>query len=474
MSRFSRWSAGELANFVDGSLSPALAPDTQIRDFFARVWACGKGSLFVPLEFEGPRQIRMTRNAVTKRGAIGGMVDEAKGLDNELPYILVPDLQQAALKLAHHTREAYSGKMVGVTGSAGKTTTTAMIATCLRKHGTAWKTRNNNNATPQVTTNVISIPEENEYAVIELALSGGHRVSDAASIARPHVAIITSISKAHIESFAEEDDPAQAVVNEKLSIMDHVVPGGSVVLPSASEHFDQMLAYAEKSERIDKIITCGARKEDDVRVIASESFDTGERVTLASDDEMVIVDIPFVGAHMQSNTLLVAGAMRALNLPAASATAVSDTAQTMSSLIIYDADFSGKRVRVFNDSYNSTDQNVKAHCELAGARPGRKFLIVSDVPKLAHYAEEIHAELLPHIDAAGFEHVITVGPYFMKAAAGLKTPSSSFDDRFQAIARVLELIQDGDTIFVKGSPESEFKDIMMRIGDAAEIKRVTG
>lgn len=473
MSSISRWSVGELAKFVDGRLSPALAPDTSIHNFFARVWACGKGSFFVPLEFKGPRQVRMTRDAVAKRGAIGGLVDVARGLDNDLPYILVPDLQQAALKLAHHTREAYSGKMVGVTGSAGKTTTTAMIATCLRKHGTTWKTRNNNNATPQVTTNVISIPEQNNYAVIELALSGAHRVSNAASIARPHVAVITSISKAHIESFVEEDDPAQAVVKEKLSIMDHVVPGGAVVLPSASECFEQMLAYAEKSERIKKIITCGRRKEDDVRLIESESFDTGERVTLATDDETVTVDIPFVGAHMHSNTLLVAGVMRALGLPASSALAVSDTAQTMSSLIIYDADFGGKRVRVFNDCYNSTDQNVKAHCVLAGARSGRKFLIVSDIPKLAQYAEEIHAEIIPHIDAAGFEHVITVGPCFMKAAVGFETPCSSFDDRLQAFARVQELLKDGDTIFIKGAPESEFKDIMTRIKDVAEVKRVT-
>ena len=104
MSNISRWNVGELAKFVDGHLSPALAPDTSIDNFFARVWACGKGSFFVPLEFEGPRQVRMTRNAVTKRGAIGGLIDVARGLDNELSYILVPDLQQAALNLAHHSR----------------------------------------------------------------------------------------------------------------------------------------------------------------------------------------------------------------------------------------------------------------------------------------------------------------------------------------------------------------------------------
>lgn len=473
MRDISRWSVGELATFVDGRLSPVLAPDTSVHNFFARVWACGEGSFLVPLEFKGPRQVRMTRDAVTKRGAIGGLVDAVKGLDDELPYILVPDLQQAALKLAHHTREAFSGKMVGVTGSAGKTTTTAMIATCLRKHGTTWKTRNNNNATPQVTTNVISVPEDINYAVMEMALTGDHRVSDAASIARPHVAVITSISKAHIESFAEEDDPAQAVVKEKLSIMDYVVPGGAVVLPSASEHFGQMLAYAAKSKHIKKIITCGRRKEDDVRLLASESFDTSERVTLATDDETVTVDIPFVGAHMHDNTLLVAGVMLAFGLPAAGALAVSDTAQTMSSLIIYDADLGGKKVRIFNDCYNSTDQNLKVHCVLASSKPGRKILIVSDVPKLAQYADEIHAELLPHIDAVGFEHVITVGPYFMKVATRLKTPHSSYLDRFQALARAEELIEDGDTVFIKGAPESEFKDIMKYIGGVAKLKRLT-
>lgn len=146
----------------------------------------------------------------------------------------------------------------------------------------------------------------------------------------------------------------------------------------------------------------------------------------------------------------------------------------MNSLILYKARFKHKEVMIFNDSGNSTDQNVKAHCAMAAARPGRKLFIVADVPRLAELGDSIHAELLPHIDAVGFEHVITVGPHLSAVSSGLKTPHSSYMNRFHALKRMEELLQDDDMVFIKGNSVSKFKDIMKLIGKKAELKKITG
>jgi UDP-N-acetylmuramyl pentapeptide synthase len=109
---------------------------------------------------------------------------------------------------------------------------------------------------------------------------------------------------------------------------------------------------------------------------------------------------------------------------------------------------------------------------MASTRPGRKVLIVADIPRLAQLGDSIHEEVLPHIDDAGFEHVITVGPHLANVASKLSTSSSSYNNRFHALAKARELLADGDTLFIKGNYASKFKDIMDLIGRFAELDKV--
>lgn len=472
MASSSHWTVGSLSNAIGGRLSGAISPDTPIKDFFVRAWPCRGESLLIPLVSAGPEQGQMTKVAVKKRKSVGGLVECDDGLDDTVPFIHVADLQKAALHLARITRDAFGGRLVGVTGSAGKTTTTAMIATILRAQGTTWATLHNNNLTPHVTTNVISLPPQNDYAVMELALSLDHRVSDASRLARPHVGVITTIGKGHIEAFASDLEPEQGVINEKLSIIDSIVEGGAVILPSGAKHFDQMLAYAQNAKNVTEILTCGVRADDDVRLLVTESSETGEHITLSAQGEEVTVFVPFLGPHMHINALLAAGAVIALGLPLSVIAEISNTSQTTTSLVTYDAHFDGKKVRVYNDSYNSTDVNVKAHVRMAGTKPGRKILILADIPRLAQLGDAIHEEVLPHIDEAGFEHVITVGPHLANVASKLSTSCSSYSNRFHALAKARELLNDGDTLFIKGNYASKFKDIMNLMERFAELKKV--
>ncbi len=472
----SGWTLGSLVETISGKASPSLKIDQVVKNFFVGAWSCEAGSVYVPLRY--PPDLmggNVMIGRALKRGAVGVIVDEDEHLSDDVPYIRVADVNEAAQKIAQISRDRFQGKMVAVTGTAGKTTTVAMTARIMREHGKTWATKNNNNLRPHVTLNVASLPTDASYGSMEVALSRDHMVSTSSSIVRPHVAIITSIGTGHSEAFLNSGkDPFEAVFEEKMSIAKSVVDGGSLVLPSFQDNSEKMLKVAKTYKNLGQIITCGYLDSDDVQIIEQVEHSTKSDVRIKVLGQEISYTIPSTGLHLIQDSALAIGAAVACGIPFECFESVKDTNRTMSAFTRFRGQFQDKTVEIINDSFNSTDVNVLGFCKMLSERKNvsRRILVLGDIPRLADFSKEIHEGLAPKIDGFGFDHVFAAGPNMAYMVEKLKTPATHFANYRSMVKNLYFNLQNGDLIGLNGSAYSDFGNVFTLLKKRAKSVKV--
>ncbi|PUB12837.1 Mur ligase family protein [Yoonia sediminilitoris] len=300
------WTLGKIAAEVEGRLSGSADPTSVVRDFHIRAWSCGPGSVFLPIFNAGPQ---MTQRALG-RGAVGALVDTH--LADSIPHIWVYDLQSAAMKLAQKRRASFDGQVVGITGSAGKSSTKAMLAQVLQSSGNIYASRNNQNLTPYVTATLCSLPPTTDVAIFELAMYSPDMVGKSSELAQPHIGIITSIGMNHAEY---HDNPEEGIIKSKTEIFWGMKEKGTAILPSHDSAFEKLRYRALESGKVNRIIECGMTCGDDVRLVEAIEHSTYSEVTISAFGETARYCISVPGMHMIQNSLLVAATLKSLGKP---------------------------------------------------------------------------------------------------------------------------------------------------------------
>ena len=358
------------------------------------------GELFVPLR--GPRYDGHDFILAAQERAAAATLT-ARPMPLGLPGLLVPDTTAALSKLAEMVRGRFSGRMVAVTGSAGKTTTKEMIASVLSAVAPTLATKRNENNEIGVPLTLLALEERHRFAVLEMGASRRRDIDHLARLARPHVAVVTNALPAHLEGFGTLADVAAG----KSEIYRHIEAGGIGIVNLDSEHADAWRRMAVPY----RIVTFSTRNRyADCFAYEIEERPLGAtRFMLRSPHGAVAVELPLFGRHNVSNALAAAAAAYACGcgsaLIAAGLARVLPCAGRLQTKVAADG------LTIIDDSYNANPASMRAAIDALAACPSPRALISGSMAELGVDADRFHREIGVYARQRDIDGVFSCGEY---------------------------------------------------------------
>ena len=436
------WTAFDIAAAVDGDVHGGF--DATGVAFDSR--EIGPGDLFIALGGEATDGHRFLDKAFAA-GAAGAIVSEAcTG-----PHVRVADTAAALDALGRAARARMRGKVIGVTGSVGKTGTKEALFACLDRaqpgliHRSV-KSYNNHTGVP---LSLARMPADTRIGVFEMGMNHKGELAALTRLVRPHVAIITAIAPAHSAFFADESEIADA----KGEIFQGLEPGGTAIIPFDSPHRDRLIAAARP--HAGRILTFGIDRGADIHVQDMIPLDNGTMVSLILPDAELSFTIAPPGAHWVSNAMAVIAAVWAVGGDlAAAGLAFADMAGLPGRGQRSRVAAGGGEALVIDESYNANPASMAATIRMLGEeKADRRLVILGEMRELGARSAGYHADLAQPLLDARVDHALLVGPGMAALANALegRIDFAHVPDASAAIESIDTLIAPGDAILIKGS-----------------------
>ena len=380
-----------------------------------------------------------------------------KELQTERPYIQVERSLQAVKDIAEFYLKGLNCRVVGITGSVGKTSTKEMIASVLGEKYRVLKTDGNFNNELGLPLTVFRIREEHEIAVLEMGISDFGEMSRLAKIARPDISVITNIGLCHLENLKSRDGILQA----KTEMFDYLKEGAAIILNGD----DDKLSAIEDYNGITPVFY-GIENKEHLDVYADSVTPVGIRGIRCSirDREHMNMDIMIriPGRHMVYNALAAACVGRHLGL----------TQEEIRRGIEKILPVSGRNhiisvdgITLIDDCYNANPVSMKASIDVLSYAETRKVAILGDMFELGSNEAEFHSELGDYIGAQGIDVVVLAGRRMKYAYLKLHETNENynlyyFERTDDLIQELDQIIRQGDTVLVKASQGRNFIKII--------------
>ncbi|MBI5369509.1 MAG: UDP-N-acetylmuramoyl-tripeptide--D-alanyl-D-alanine ligase [Planctomycetes bacterium] len=385
------------------------------------------------------------RDAV-KKGAGGCIVAREFVAEEELdrvPVVRVKDTLLALGDLARQHRSTLDARVVAVTGSNGKTTTTQMIAHVLGKGARVLRTEKSFNNAIGLPLTLLRGRPDHEFAVLELGTSGPGEIAYLAGIARPHVGVITTVSETHLEGLKSVEGVARA----KAELLDHIDANGLAVLNQDNE-----MTRAMARRRAGRTVTFGLFKESTVTGSEVETGAAGLRFRVSG----VPFVVPVLGAWNVYNALAAAAVCTNLGLT------LGQVAERLGDFKLPPMRMERSVVRgvtLINDAYNANPKSVLLALDELDqmATAGRKLLVFGEMGELGPAAATLHKKVGERIAQLAPAALVTVGAAarvaaeIVEQAHGKRTQVFSVATAEEAGEALLGLAREGDVVLFKGS-----------------------
>lgn len=369
------------------------------------------------------------------------------------PILQVENTENALLALGKYARDQMNGAIIGVTGSSGKTTFTAMLSHILNLSGTVYHSTHNGNTPRGVAWNLASADWDATYQVIEMSL---RNMNYSTNMARPNIAVFLNVHPAHIGKTHTVIDIAKA----KSRIFSGVTESGVAVINRDMFGYDIARAAAVASDL--KIIEFGTHKDCDVRMKRYVES-TGEVVASVGDRDLTY-HIAAEGHHMAILSVAVIGVLQALDLPIDEPMKCFQTFEELPGRgkkikII----FKNKAITLIDDAYNANPGSMKAALERLACveHNGRRIAILGQMEELGRSAPQYHSELLQYIDGERIDKVYVIGehykPFWDKLKDHQKGAYLEAVDDIKTV--IMKDVRDGDVLLIKGSNSTNLHTI---------------
>ena len=418
------------------------------------------GDLFVALVGENGDGHRFVAKAL-ENGAAGALVHLApEGLENA-PLLKVADTFEGLHALGRFARARFTGKLVAVTGSVGKTTVKEMLRCILSSQGATHAAEASYNNHWGVPLTLARMPADAAYAVNEIGMNHRGEIAPLARLARPHVAVISTIGAAHIGNLGSQD----AIADEKASIAEGLEPGGVLLLPADAPQFERLRAAAAA-----RVESFGASPNADHRILHAAPDADGTDLHLLVGGREVKLRLAAPGLHMASNALAALAASHLLGADvqagALALAAFSPGAGRGARRILQ---LPQGRITLLDESYNASTSAVKAALALLGmVRAPRRIAVLGDMLEMGEAGVAEHLSLADGVSAHA-NLLFTCGPLMRRLHDAIPPAQRGAHaaDSASLAPLVLDALRDGDAVLVKGSLGSRMKTIVGAIEAAA-------
>lgn len=393
-----------------------------------------------------------------EKGAL--CVISEKELDNPKgAYIKVESSLKALKDLASLYRSNLINlKVVGITGSVGKTSTKETIYSVLSTKYNTLKTLGNFNNEIGLPLTVFRITEDTEIAVLEMGISDFNEMTRLAKIARPDIAVITNIGYCHLENLKDRD----GVLKAKTEVFDYIKDGGKAILNGD----DDKLVTVEKVKGT-KPIFFGKDKSNDIYADEIESLGLdGTRFkmhNLKTSDNVsdITVVVPVPGSHMVLNCLAAAAVACEFGL---SSKEIIEGIANLKTIAGRNNIIKTEDLTVIDDCYNANPVSMKASIDVVNMAITRKVAILGDMFELGEDEKELHYGVGEYIKDKDIDIVITIGDLAKNIYDGIGTDSSTkayyFKNKDEFNKEITNILKKGDSILVKASHGMHFETIV--------------
>lgn len=368
--------------------------------------------------------------------------------------VLCQSSHRAMVRMASNYRALFSPKIIGVTGSVGKTTTKEFCYAALSAFGETVKTEGNQNNEIGLPNTLFRLSPSTEYAVVEMGMSALGEIERLSRAARPDAGIITSVGTAHLEQLGSREN----ILKAKLELCAGLPDGAPLVLRAEDEY----LPCAHLPSRLRPVWFGIESPLAQVRAEKIQTEDGGQRFVIR-DEEYGSFEafIPAVGRHNIYNALAAFAAVTRLGLdPAVAAKALGDYQSTgMRQHIVRH-----HGVTVIEDCYNANPDSMRAALEMFKDYPAnRRFVLMGDMLSLGPMTEQAHEEAGALAARCGVDYLIAYGPASKRAAVtaaakGIK--AMHFDDPEDAAEALATRLEPGDALLAKGSRDMALENIL--------------
>lgn len=416
------------------------------------------------------------------KGAGAALVSHRpEGVAEDAPLLIVEDVLPGLEALGIAARARTAAQVVAVTGSVGKTSTKEMLRDVLSAQGKTHVAEASYNNHWGVPLTLARMPADTEFAVIEIGMSNPGEIAPLARMARPHVAMVTTVAAAHLEAF----ENIEGIAHEKAAIFDGLEPNGTAV--SNGDLGTAAILEAKAAEKASRTFLFGEAERNAYQITKLSLIDTVTVAEGKAGELPVLYKIMAAGRHFAINGMGVLAVVEAMGLDVALAAAdlarwLPPAGRGMRERIQLDPVLSEQVVELIDDAFNANPTSMTAALEvLAAAKPrdglgriekGRRIAVLGDMLELGPEEMQLHEAVADLPFLAEIDLVHCVGPRMNRLWA--KLPDNIRGDWVEEAEimadRAHRLIDAGDVVLVKGSKGakvSKVVDAIRKLGHAA-------
>lgn len=410
-----------------------------------------EGSMFVAIKGERVDGHKFIPS-VFEQGAMCVLCEHPQ--ESAGPHIVVESTLEAVKGIAEFYRQQLNIKVVGITGSVGKTSTKEMIASVLSEKFRVLKTPGNFNNELGVPLTIFRLREEDEVAVLEMGINHFGEMHRLSKVVRPDICVITNIGQCHLEYLGDRD----GVLRAKSEIFDFISPEGKIILNGD----DDKLASLSEVKGITPLFF-GTEGVRDIRATEVESVGLkGVKCRIHTGNDSFEVMVPVPGRHMVLNALAAAAAGTVLGMTEEEIKRGIEKMESLSGRfhIIEEND-----ITVIDDCYNANPVSMKASLKVLNDAPRRRVAVLGDMGELGEEEKQLHEQVGEFAGKLDLQLCICIGTlcgYLAEAArkenADLEVVTAGSVD--EALEKLPVLIHKGDTVLVKASHSMHFEKIV--------------
>jgi len=449
------WSADEVACATHGSWIKPPAYGWHATGLSIHTSTFQSGQMVVLRNKTGKGiPLQQIKTLPDKPTAILAAADIIPATGFDVPILEVSDTDEAIFALGAWARNRFHGKVLGVTGSAGKTTTVAMLAHALTAYGQVAQSAHNANLPHGIAWNLASMDRNTDYMVLEMAVG---RMGQSAHLARPHIAIFTNIQPVHLN----ENSTVKDIARTKAAIFKGMRQGDTAILNRDMLEWEIVHTAAQRAGL--KIVHYGSHEDCAYRLL--DYYPDKKLVHAHSPFGELCYRVEAPGRHMALNSLAVLAGVAAVEGDIAPALATFDSFKALPGRgEDMELDLNGKTLKIIDDAYNANPGSMVAALERLHLEPtkGRRVAVLGQMAELGLLEADYHAELARQINERQIDKIYAVGSLYAPVWKELRPEkrATHADQIDQLKPLLLAELNAGDTVLFKGSNSTRMHELV--------------
>lgn len=440
-----------------------------------------KGDLFVAIKGENSDGHAYVNTAFGNGAAAAVVSDVTPAMRAAGPLVVVPDALEALNALGRAARRRASAKVVAVTGSVGKTGTKEALRMILSEQGATHASAASYNNLWGVPLSLARMPADTRFGIFEIGMNHSGEITPLSKLVEPFVALITTVEAVHMAYF----DSVEEIADAKAEIFDGLQKGGVAILNRDNPHYTRLEARA-KAAGAGRIISFGEHPDADAHLEKLVLKETCSCVSATICGRPVTYKLGVPGRHIVMNSLAMLACIDALDADLAlAALALAQLQAPRGRGERHLVEAPGRPFTVIDESYNANPASMRASIEALGqAEPearARRIAVLGDMLELGPEAAALHREVAVPLARADIDLVFACGPLMrgLYDALPVDRQGAYAETSDALIGKLLEAIQSGDVVMVKGSNGSRMRpvvDALLALGedDSESIRRNRG